>query len=328
VRPLGDGVYAVVRSEPFGLANHSNNVFIVGPRDVVVVDAPFTLAAARDVIAAIRAVTDRPVRWVIHTHWHDDHVFGNAAYRDTFPGVTIVAQERTREDLATIGAENRRRQVEGGPAAIAEIEQAADRDTAFDGAAMDAPERAAYRSSAAIARVYVAEAGQAAPVLPTLTFGDRLTIDQDGRPIEVRALPGNTRGDAVVWLPRERVLVAGDLVNGGAPSAAHAAPGAWVAALDSLRALDPRFVVPGHGPVEDGTARIGVLRDALADLTAQVAAGVARGEILEQVRAGVKLDALRARVADDSRMGRFFFDGWFAGPAIAAAFREASAAPR
>src|SRR2546428_612147 len=90
VEPLPDGFSALARREPLGLANHANSLLIVNDSDVVVVDAQFTRAATLEVLAALRALTPKPVGYVINTHWHDDHVAGNQVYRDSFPGVQFV----------------------------------------------------------------------------------------------------------------------------------------------------------------------------------------------------------------------------------------------
>lgn len=87
--------------------------------------------------------------------------------------------------------------------------------------------------------------------IPTVVFDDALTIDPNGRRIEVRH-PGtaaHTRGDAYVWLPEERVLFAGDLLfHGGTPFALSGSPSGWLRALEQMQALEPEIVVPGHGP--------------------------------------------------------------------------------
>jgi len=77
VTALAPGVYAAIRQEPLGLAINANSLFIVNEDGVVVVDAQFTRRATLENIAALRQVTDKPVRYVVHTHWHDDHVAGS-----------------------------------------------------------------------------------------------------------------------------------------------------------------------------------------------------------------------------------------------------------
>ena len=79
IEPLGDSVYAIIRREPLGFAVNGNTMVIVCDSDVVVVDTDFTREAAQEVIGAIRGITKKPVRFVVNTHWHDDHVMGNQA---------------------------------------------------------------------------------------------------------------------------------------------------------------------------------------------------------------------------------------------------------
>src|SRR6185503_1570785 len=75
VEQLAAGVFAVIRQEPMGLINESNSLLIVGDSDVIVVDAQSSVGRTLETLAALRRITPKPVRAVIHTHWHDDHVF-------------------------------------------------------------------------------------------------------------------------------------------------------------------------------------------------------------------------------------------------------------
>ena len=100
VSQVAPGVYAAI-AKPGIL---SNGIFIVGPDSVIVVDTQLRPSWARDLISEIRKVTDKPVRYVINTHWHGDHTNGNMAYAAAFgPNVAFVAQTNTREDLIARG---------------------------------------------------------------------------------------------------------------------------------------------------------------------------------------------------------------------------------
>ena len=100
VTQVANGVYAVI-AKP-GIA--SNGAFIVGQDDVVVVDTHLRPSWARETIAEIKKVTDKPVRYVINTHWHRDHVQGNQAYIAAFgPGVTIIQQDFEHHELTHMG---------------------------------------------------------------------------------------------------------------------------------------------------------------------------------------------------------------------------------
>jgi cyclase len=104
---IADGVYGSIYSEMKRDPVESNSMFVIGSTGVLVVDAHYTPAGARKTIAAIRQLTPLPVRYVVTTHWHDDHVFGNQAYRDAFPGVQFIAHAQTRDLMAKFIVQHR-----------------------------------------------------------------------------------------------------------------------------------------------------------------------------------------------------------------------------
>jgi len=87
VHKLAEGIFATERLEPAGLMFDANNVFIVRERDVVVVDSNISPDSTREVLAALQNLTDKPVRYVINTHWHEDHILGNGVWREAYPAV-------------------------------------------------------------------------------------------------------------------------------------------------------------------------------------------------------------------------------------------------
>ncbi|HEX5131451.1 MAG TPA: MBL fold metallo-hydrolase [Candidatus Krumholzibacteria bacterium] len=322
VTPLADGVYAVIEADPLGLANHSNAVFIVGSDDVIVVDTQFTLHRTREVLDALRGITDKPVRTVINTHWHDDHMFGNQVYKEAFPNVEIIAHANTRADMETTGVENRAGQVAGGAEAMTMFHDAIEAKTALDGSPLSPDERDAYASTVAIAQEYLDEQPGFTLTLPTRTFTDQLTLRQGERVIEVRHFgPAVTRGDVIVYLPAEGVLAAGDLVDNPVPFAYGCNTEGWIAALDSIRALKPKTIVPGHGElVTDGGEQLARVLTALRD---QARAAVANGESLDTARAHINVDDFRARMVSNNKMLGFIFDQMFVGPVMKSAFESA-----
>src|ERR1043165_9914541 len=144
---LAEGVYAVVRKDPPGFAVESNSLFIIGDDGVIVVDAQSNAATTRETLAALRTLTDKPVKFVVNTHWHDDHVIGNQVYAEAFPGVQFVAHAATRAYLPAQGATNRRKWHEGGLSQFVQMLRDLVRDNkSLGGGALDDEERASYLS--------------------------------------------------------------------------------------------------------------------------------------------------------------------------------------
>lgn len=328
VRQIAPGVYAVIRREPPGLWFDANNVFIVDDEGVIVVDGNVSPRSTREVLAALRRITDRPVTHVINTHWHEDHILGNRVYRDAFPEVQFVAHATTAEDLRTVAAGNRRGALESGGEFAAQLRELVRTGRNLAGQPMTDEERASYLKDASLVERYLVDARDFEPVMPTITVDDRLVLRRGGRVVEILHLgAGHTRADLVVHLPAERIAITGDLVVWPVPLVGSTSfPGAYAATLDRVLALRPAIIVPGHGPVLRDDSYVRTLATLLTSIRDQTAAAVARGETLEQARRTVNLDAFRATIAGDSQLRRFIFYAYVALPGVEAAYREATAA--
>ncbi len=328
VEPLTEGVYAVIRQDPPGLMVDANNGFILGPDSVIVVDANGAPSLSRAVQQSLRTLTDRPVRQLVNTHWHDDHITGNAAWLEANPGVEIVGHAANRDYLEGPGAGNRAAFVKDAAAFMPELEQLLANGKSLAGGPLSMEERAAIESDLALAGLVLREATPAPPVLPTVAVTKALTIATGDRLVEVRSLGGgHTTGDLIVHLPRERIVFAGDLVVWPVPliGAEQSSIEGWIVALEALVALDPAIIVPGHGPVLRDTAYVEQLLTLLRTLRDGANAAVARGDSLDATRQSIALGDLRRSFAGDSPMRAILFDNYVAGPGVAAAYREARA---
>ena len=325
---VAEGVYATLRKDSPGLAAEANTVFIINADDVVVVDTNISASSTREVLAALRKLTGKPVRYVVNTHWHDDHVLGNQVYREAFPGVEFVAHARTREYLPTTGLSNRKQALAGVPGFLSFLKGQLEKNLSVGGDPLTEEERAGYLNDIKIGERFVAETPGAEVVLPSLTLEERLTLRRGERVIDIVHLgPGHTGGDIVVHLPREGVVVAGDLVVWPVPyvGAEQSHVGEWGATLDKLLALRPAVIVPGHGPLMRDDAYVRLIAAMFASVKRQTEAAVSRGETLEQARRSVNLEEFRKQIAGESQFRGVLFRNYVAGPAVAAAFREASA---
>lgn len=320
IETLAEGVYAAVRTDPPGLMVDANSLFIVNDSDVVVVDAP---EASTEMIAALRKITDKPVRYLVNTHWHDDHVIGNARWRAAYPGLQFIAHPSLREYLPGTGAKNRAGMISGAPQAAAQMQQQLDKGLNLAGKPISAEERASYASDIALVSHYMEVVPGTPDVLPDLSPSGDLLLQRGERRIEIRRLGrGHTEADLVVWLPQERILAAGDLVVWPVPlvggDQSHVTD--WPAALDALITLKPAAIVPGHGPVQRDTAYVVQLRDLFADIARQVKDLKARGLDLDAARKAIQLDDWHKRFAGESPVRSALFRMYVAAPALLSAW--------
>ena len=272
VTQVAHGVYAVI-AKP-GIA--SNGAFLVGQDDVVVVDTHLRPSWARETIAEIKKVTDKPVRYVINTHWHRDHVQGNQAYIAAFgPGVTIIQQDFAREDQI----KNQPNEiVTRAPEEIARLQKLLSSGKDDQGVPLSAEARGPLQHSLELQQSYVAEIPQIQLIPGNLTFDRSLVLHAAGRDICLYYYGyAHTRGDAVVYLPAEKIVLTGDVLESGVPIMRSAYPVKWLSVLESIEKLDWSLVIPGHGGVQRNRETINGFAAYLRDLVAGVKQAAAKG---------------------------------------------------
>ena len=325
IHPLGSDVYAAIRTEPEGLAVNANSLFIVNEGDVVVVDAQFTRAATMENIAALRRITAKPVSHVLTTHWHDDHLAGNQVYQDSFPGVAFLATPATRADIVAMGRPNREGQVRYGPAALERYQRLLDMGLGIDSTPVSPLERESVSSAIALFSKYVEENPGFREVLPDTLNGRTMTLVRGSRTIEVLWFGrGNTRGDLVAWLPRERIMATGDLLVAPIPFGFNSYPSEWIAVLDSIAVRNPAVLVPGHGPLMRDLTYLDTVRQMLVAARDQTRHAVREGLDADATRAAVTLNDWRARVAGDDKWLVTLFNQFFLQPVVARLYEEAT----
>jgi cyclase len=284
VTQVAPGVYAVI-AKP-GIA--SNGAFIVNQDDVVVVDTHLRPSWARETIAEIKKVTDKPVRYVINTHWHRDHVQGNQAYRDAFgPGVIIIQQDLAREEQI------KNQPVEivtRAPEEIARLNKSLSSGRDDKGVPLTVEARAQLQHGLDLQKDYVAEIPQIQLVPGNLTFDRSLVLHEPGRDICLYYYGyAHTRGDAIVYLPKEKIVLTGDVLESGVPMMRSAYPVEWLGVLESIERLDWNMVIPGHGGIQRNRNTIDGFAAYLRDLVAGVKQSVAKGMTAEEVVKSVDL---------------------------------------
>lgn len=317
-RKVTDHVWLLERPEPT-FAPFEGNVEVIEQADgLVVIDAGGAPPAGRHVVRLIRTLSAKPVKAIVYTHYHGDHHLGAGELLKAWPRAAVIATEKTREHMLGKPMAYIRTYAKsyGDMAGYAKEQAATD--------SLPASLRAGWARFAAAGPSIVAGYTGLAVSPPTLTFRDRLTLPDSLAPVEVMFLGrANTDGDAVAWLPRQRVLVTGDIVVHPIPYASACFLGEWIGVLERLERFDFAYLVPGHGEVQTDRAYVDQLIGALTELRAQVGPLAKQGLSLEQVRAQVKLDELRSRFAGDDAWKRFLMGAVFLGDAVKNAWQEA-----
>lgn len=280
-RKIADGVWFAVGTG--AVSAESNNVVIEIGNDVMIVDGGTSPAAGWALLRELPRVTKKPVRWLAVTHFHYDHAHGT----QSFPaGVEVIGTEFTRAMLAA-GKSVEHSTAQGNLRfAKLQIETAtAALDSATTGAS-----KAEIQKRRAVWEQYLASVATLKPVAPTTTVSQRMSIFGGGREVQL-IFPGkaHTDGDLVVWLPKERILATGDLLQPNLPYMGDGYLENWASVLDSLGAMNPAVVLPGHGDEFKDPAVGARLSDYMHTTWAQVAAAKSKGMTPEQAAAALDL---------------------------------------
>ena len=324
VQKINQDIYVIIRQEPPSLWFNPNTIFIIGKKDVIVVDSNISSKYTQEVLAELKKITNKPVRYVVNTHWHEDHIIGNRVYREAFPEVEFIGHESTLKDLPEIGAENRKGSVTNGQGFINALKKAIETNKNFAGQAMTEEERLGYGSDIKLVESYLAESANFQIILPTKIVKDRLELNDGKRKIEIKFLgKAHTGGDLVVHLPQEKIVISGDLTVFPIPLIGSTSyPLEYGATLENLIKLKAKIIIPSHGNVMRDDTYIRLMIRLLNSIKTQCEASFTKGETLEQMRKSVNLEEFRKLFAGDSQHKSFVFQNYVFLPATAAAYKQ------
>ena len=281
VYKVTDGVYQAVG---YALAN---SIMIEGDDGIVIVDVTESVETAREVLAAFRQLTDKPIKALIYTHNHADHVLGGKGFltEEEAGEIPVYAHDTTNYYINRFGGIIR---------PIVETRSARMFGTRL-------PEGPAGVVNAGIGPFLAANGGRRGGTVglirPTHTFSERLELEIAGVEMELVHAPGETNDQLFVWLPKQRVLLPGDNIYKAFPNlytirgTLYRDPLKWVDSLDKMRALKPAFIAPSHTRPISGEAKVAEIltayRDAIQYVHDQTIrwmnAGLTPDEIVERV---------------------------------------------
>lgn len=243
---------------PFG---GSNNIWVVFNDYVVVYDANFPKEAG-DVVAAIRKTTNKPIRYVLDSHHHGDHAYGNDVFGKE--GASIVAQANCARLLRTSGPEEFRKAGEGPTG----------------------------RKDIAESRLRV----------PDVIFDEKMVLDDGTQRVEFLHFGHmHTPGDAVMYLPKYKILCTGDSCGNGAFNyTGHSDTASWIRCLEKAQQLDVKMICPGHGEIA-GKELLGKQRRYFVELRHAVQKGIDAGKSFDDIVKDIDLPWYREWTGVEAR---------------------------
>jgi len=255
-----EGIYYATASGTMTVG--ANSPIILTDTEALIIDSEITPAAARALVADLKAVTDKPIRYVVDSHYHYDHAFGNQVFG---PEVQVIGHENTRRRLLgnTMEQYTYLSSVEPMPARVAALRERSAKET-------DPQQKAALERQIANSLAYLEQVKEIKVTPPGVTLDRKMTLFRGGREIQILYFGrGHTDTDVVVYLPKEKIVCTGDLMESVISYMGDAYLDEWPATLDRLMALDFDTVMPGHGVVFKGKGHIEAFQRYLRDVSKQ-----------------------------------------------------------
>jgi glyoxylase-like metal-dependent hydrolase (beta-lactamase superfamily II) len=287
LQKVADGVFFAM-AHPQVQVNCNAAIF-VRSKDVVVVDAHSKPSAAASLIAQIkREVTTKPVRYIINTHFHWDHIQGNHAYRMAESQIDFIATATTKKLMQDLSLSRLKESLDLVPKQIDVLRLRSSHSTS-------APEKAFCAGQIHQLEAYAAELKDFKLELPTITFDDSYLLADPAFDLHL-GFHGHahTAGDVFVHAPQARTLATGDASHCWLPFMHDCFPHQWPHTIDQVSQMDFKYLIGGHGPLQSDRTVMTCQRNYIEELTARVEEARKAGQPLDEMQKRITVASLKS----------------------------------
>jgi len=322
---LAPGVWTGVRENGPRTPVQGTTTFVVSDKGIVVFDGGGAPIVSERVMAKIAEVTDKPITHVIISHWHGDHNFGIWRIVEEYPDVEVVAHSFTYAAMTGAPIEYVNNAHDAVTRYIPVAKNYLETGKSDDGVTpLTDLDLEGYQYLVDHEEELDKEYERYRKTVPTLAFDQKLTIYSGDREIQILHLgTGNTEGDAVMWLPKEKIVATGDLVILPSPYAFNVYPEKWAGTLRALNDLDFDILVPGHGEIQHDRSYTTLMIEALESAAQQAKQFVHDGLSYEQAMEKFDFSAFTERFTKGDAYVERYYQGYFTEPLADAAYRWA-----
>jgi cyclase len=235
---------------------HGNGIAIIGTDGVFFIDTYLQPNYAEEAIKRLKAVTKLPVKFVLNTHFHNDHVMGNYEFKKAFPGCQIIVHDSTYPKMITNIKRAIDNEMANNDAEVATVEKEIKNGVTRNGTPIVSDRmKAFWQLQLQEGQEYKKTYKGNQVITDYMTFSDSLTFHWGSQTIQLihMADNGQSTGDVIAWIPEKRIVAAGDIIVGPTPYAINLNVAGMPAAIQKILDLRPSIIIPGHGEVEYDT---------------------------------------------------------------------------
>lgn len=320
---VAPGVWMAERPNFWRVPIVGNIVIIEGRDSVMLFDGGRGIQTAVQLINFINSQVQKPVSHLVLSHWHNDHTLGIDVLKQAFPDMKTIAHQFTTDyirDTLSPRVAKGGANIEG---LLRDVEKELANNTDFLGRELTAAARAENLQILADKDDLRIAYHTHTTLVPDISINDHMTIDLGGRMIELNYIGfGNTEGDLIGWLPKDKILMSGDIITHPVPFGYPFEPRKTVETMKRLIAYDFKQLILGHGDIQTDRDYENKVISLISWVNDEVDRLITEGKTLEETQSAIDLSKAQADFADGDPWIKHRFENWFIQPIVQRSYNE------
>lgn len=309
---------------------HGNGIAIIGSDGVFFVDTFISPSYAQEAIKMLKTLTELPVKYVLNTHWHYDHVIGNGEFRKAFPDCKFIMHDSTNYFMKTQVKSVIEGDLEQSKQGLAILEKEKKERKTSNGFPITDSMLPFWDWQIQEAEELLNNYIPIQLVTADITFTDSLTFRWGSYTLHLKHLKqyAHSEGDVIVWIPQKKLVITGDIVVGPTPYETQPNALGMVNAIQQVIDMNPSIIIPGHGVVQYDLSYIMLLREAFTSYIREAENAVKNNIPLKEAVAWIKLDDLDFKFTGGDDLKKWTFRSLFKGRVVYQTYERLGALPK
>jgi cyclase len=309
---------------------HGNGVAIIGNDGVFFVDTYISPSYAVEAISKLKAITKLPVKYVLNTHWHYDHVIGNYEFKKVFPDCKFIMHDSTNYFMKTQVKSVIEGDLEASKQGLATLEKERSERKTSNGFPITDSMLPFWDWQIKEGKELLDNYIPLQLVTADITFTDNLTFQWGSQTLKLKHLKqyAHSEGDVIVWIPQKKLVITGDIVVGPTPYETQPNALGMIDALQQIIDMNPSIVIPGHGVVQHDLSYVKLEKEAFTSYIREAEKAVKNNIPIKEAIAYIKLDDLDYKFTGGEDLKVWTLRSMFKGQVVYQTYKRLGALPK
>ena len=309
---------------------HGNGVAIIGNDGVFFIDTYISPLYALEAINRLKAVTKLPVKYVLNTHWHYDHVMGNYEFKLAFPDCKFIMHDSTNHFMKTQVKSVIDGDLEGTKQGMAQLLKERQERKTSNGFPITDSMLPFWDLQIQYGKELLDNYRPIKVVMADITLNDHLTFQWGSMTLQINHLKqyAHSEGDLIVWIPQKKLVITGDIVVGPTPYETQPNAPGMVKAIQQIIDMKPSIIIPGHGVVQYDLSYLNLLKEAFTSYLREAEVAAKNNIPLKEAVAYIKLDDLDYKFTKGDDLKKWAFRSMFKSQVVIQTYQRLGALPK